>query len=30
MPKYLKILIACTICLGVAAGIAWLLQRMFG
>jgi len=28
MPKLVKILIACLICLAVAGGLFWLIQRV--
>jgi hypothetical protein len=28
MPKYLKLIIACTICLGIAGLLIWLLNRL--
>jgi hypothetical protein len=30
VPKYLKLVLACSICLALAAGAVWLLQRLFG
>jgi flagellar biogenesis protein FliO len=29
MPKFAKILLACLICLAVAGGLIWLIQRLF-
>jgi hypothetical protein len=29
MPTIVKILLACLICLGVAAGVIWLVQTLF-
>ena len=29
MPKFAKILLACLICLAVAGGVIWLIQRLF-
>jgi hypothetical protein len=28
MPKFAKILLACLICLAVAGGLIWLIQRL--
>jgi hypothetical protein len=28
MPKFAKIILACIICVGVAWGAGWLLQRL--
>lgn len=28
MPKFLKILLACLICLAIAGGLAWLIQLL--
>jgi hypothetical protein len=28
MPKFVKILLACLICLAVAGGLIWLFQRV--
>jgi hypothetical protein len=28
MPKFAKILLACLICLAVAGGLVWLIQRL--
>jgi len=30
MPKFAKILLACLICLAVAGGLIWLIQRLSG
>jgi len=30
MPTFVKILLACLICLAVAGGLIWLIQRLFG
>ncbi len=30
MPKFAKILLACLICLAVAGGVVWLIQRLDG
>jgi hypothetical protein len=30
MPKPVKILLACLICLAVAGGLIWLIQSVFG
>jgi len=28
MPKFAKILLACLICLAIAGGLIWLIQRL--
>jgi hypothetical protein len=28
MPKFVKIFLACLICLAVAGGVIWLIQRV--
>jgi hypothetical protein len=30
MPKFVKFLLACLICLSVLGGVAWLIQRLAG
>jgi len=30
MPKFVKIILACLICLAVAGGVVWLIQALFG
>ena len=30
MPKFVKIILACLICLTVLGGAAWLMQVLFG
>jgi hypothetical protein len=30
MPKFLKIILACTICLGIAGLAIWLIERLGG
>jgi len=28
MPKFVKIILACLICLAVAGGLIWMIQRL--
>jgi hypothetical protein len=30
MPKFVKLVLACLICLALLGGMAWLLQSVFG
>jgi len=30
MPKFIKILLVCLICLSVVGGLAWWIQRLLG
>ncbi len=30
MPKFVKLILACLICLAVLGGMAWLIQSVFG
>jgi hypothetical protein len=30
MPKFVKLILACLICLAVVGGVAWLIQSVFG
>ncbi len=30
MPKFVKLILACLICLALLGGVAWLIQTVFG
>jgi hypothetical protein len=30
MPKFVKLILACLICLAVVGGVAWVIQSVFG
>jgi hypothetical protein len=30
MPKFVKLILACLICLALLGGLAWLIQTFFG
>lgn len=30
MPKFVKLVLACLICLALLGGVAWLIQTVFG
>jgi len=30
MPKFVKLILACLICLALLGGVAWLIQTIFG